>query len=197
MAPTQAERTETTRAALIAAGRRLFGRHGFAEASIEDLAREAGMTRGALYHHFDSKEALFEAVFESVELELITSAGRAAAKANDAWASLLAGCRSFLEAASDAEVQRIVSIDGPSVLGWAKWREIEERYALGALRASLDAAAKQGFLRGRDTETLAYMLLGALTEATLVLGSGARPAKQVYREVEALLEALRTAGAPE
>ena len=192
MAPTQAERTETTRAALIAAGRTLFGRDGFAAASIEELAREAGMTRGALYHHFESKEALFEAVFEAVELELITSAGRAAAKAKDAWQSLLAGCRSFLEAASDAEVQRIVSIDGPSVLGWAKWRAIEERYALGALRASLDGAAKQGFLQGRDTETLAYMLLGALTEATMVLASGARPAKQVHREVESLLEALRT-----
>jgi AcrR family transcriptional regulator len=196
MAPTQAERTEATRAALIAAGRKLFGRDGFAATSIEELAREAGVTRGALYHHFDSKEALFESVFEHVEIELISVAARSAAKGTDAWHSMLIACRAFLESAADPDVQRIVSIDGPSVLGWAKWREIEERYALGALRASLDRAAAEGFLQGRDTQTLAYMLLGALTEATLVLASGARPAKQVHREVELLLGSLRSNPSP-
>ena len=194
MTPTQAERTEATRTALIAAGRKLFGRDGFAATPIEDLAREAGVTRGALYHHFDSKEALFEAVFEAVEVELLTAGGAAGAKAKDAWSSLTAATRAFLTAAADPEAQRIVSIDGPSVLGWARWRAVEERYFIGALRGMLDRAASEGFLHGRDTETLSYMLLGALTEATMVLASGSRPARRVHGEVDALLEGLKASG---
>jgi AcrR family transcriptional regulator len=191
MAPTQAERSDATRGALVAAGRALFGRDGFAATSIEDLAREAGVTRGALYHHFDSKEAVFEAVFEQVEADLVMRAGAAAAKGKDAWRRLQLACAAFLQDASEPEAQRIISIDGPSVLGWARWREIEERYALGGLRATLDAAVQEGMLKNRDTETLAHLLLGALTEATLVMSSGGRSMKQVHREVEALLEGLK------
>ena len=190
--PTQAQRTESTRAALVAAGRRLFGRDGFAATSIEDLTAEAGVTRGALYHHFETKEALFEAVFESVEVELLARAAKASSGGKDPWARLKVGCRAFLQSASDPEVQRIISVDAPSVLGWEKWRSIEERYGLGAIRASLQAAAADGYLPRRDIETLAHILFGALIEATMVLASRSRPAKRVHAEFDALLEALRT-----
>jgi AcrR family transcriptional regulator len=190
--PTQTERTEATRAALVAAGRRLFGRDGFAGTSIEDLTDAAGVTRGALYHHFETKEALFEAVFESVEVELLAHAAKASAGGKDPWARLKSGCRAFLQSASHPEVQRIISVDAPSVLGWQRWRAIEERYGLGAIRASLQAAAADGYLPKRDIETLAHIVFGALIEATMVLASGTRPARAVHREVDALLEALRT-----
>jgi AcrR family transcriptional regulator len=175
---------------LVIAGRGLFGRYGFAATSIEDLAREAGVTRGALYHHFKTKEDLFQTVFEQLELELVTASARAAAEGKDAWRRLTAGCLAFLRETSDPAVQRTVLIDAPSVLGWEKWRMIEERYAIGVLRAGLQAAVNAGSLQGRDVETLTHMLLGALTEAAMVLASGVRTPQQVYGEVEALLSAL-------
>ncbi len=194
MSRTQAERTEATRAKLIAAGRRLFGDAGFAATSIEDLAREADVTRGALYHHFPGKEALFTAVFEGAEEELMTAAGKAAARETDAWRRLHAGCRGFLRASRAPDLQRIVLLDAPAVLGWDGWHAAEERYALGVLRAAIEAAMAEGHLRRRPAGALAHLLLGALNEAAMVVArSSPRSAvsAQVEAEVEALIEGLR------
>jgi AcrR family transcriptional regulator len=187
---TQAERRETTRVALMAAARRLFGERGFAAVSIEEIASEAGVTRGALYHHFDSKEALFGALFEALEQELVGRALKAATAAANPWESLRHGARAFLEGVSETPTRRIVLLDAPAVLGWEKWREIDLRYGLGALKAALKAAMDAGAMQERPIDPLAHMLLGALTEAAMMIGP------ETSREVaadqfDALLESLR------
>jgi AcrR family transcriptional regulator len=190
--PTQAERTDATRARLIEAGRALFGAQGFAAASIEDIASRAKVTRGALYHHFASKEDLFAAVFEQLEAELMAAAHRGGLAAKDAWERLRRGCRAFLEACGDPATQRML-LDAPSALGMDRWREIEERYALEAVRGSLELAMRDGQLTQRSPDALAHLLLAALNEGAMLIArsEGRTPAKAVMAEIDGLLEGLR------
>jgi AcrR family transcriptional regulator len=171
----RAEHVAQTRAALVAAGRRLFGRAGFAATSVEDLAREAGVTTGALYHHFPTKAALFEAVFELVHLELMQASGEAAANADAPMELLALGFEAFLDQVLKPDVQRIVITDAPSVLGPARFTELDERYAFAAIVAALDAAAQSGALRADDPQTLATLLLGMLTRGGMLIASSAEP----------------------
>jgi AcrR family transcriptional regulator len=171
----RAEHVAQTRAALVAAGRRLFGRAGFAATSVEDLAREAGVTTGALYHHFPTKAALFEAVFELVHLELMQASGEAAAGADTPMELLALGFEAFLDKVLEPDVQRIVITDAPSVLGPARFTELDERYAFAAIVAALDAAAHSGALRADDPQTLATLLLGMLTRGGMLIASSAEP----------------------
>jgi AcrR family transcriptional regulator len=192
--PTQAERTEATRTALISAGRELFGARGFAATSIEDLASSAGVTRGALYHHFEAKEDLFAAVFEQVEGELMAAAGRGSLAGSDAWDRMRRGCRAFLEACGDRAIQRML-LDAPSALGLDRWRAIEEKYALEAVRMSLEAAMRDGQIAKRSPDALAHLLLAALNEGAMLIArsEGKTSAKTVMGEIDALLEGLRAA----
>lgn len=187
---TQAERSATTTTALLTTARRLFGERGYADVSIEEIAREAGVTRGALYHHFKSKEELFAALFEAIEQELVGNALKAATAAADPWASLTAGARAFLEAVAQTPTRRIVLLDAPAVLGWEKWREIDLKYGLGAMRAALQAAMNAGAMRERPIEPLTHMLLGALTEAAMMVDDET-PVALAADQFEALLESLR------
>ena len=141
-----AERSEATRAALIAAARPLFAERGFSGVGTEEIVRAAGVTRGALYHQFADKRELFAAVFEQVEAEVTTETARAAVAsgASDPLAVLRVGALGWLEACSEPEVQRIVLLDGPAVLGWAAWREIGMRYALGLVENELREAVAAG-----------------------------------------------------
>jgi AcrR family transcriptional regulator len=171
----RAEHVAQTRAALVAAGRRLFGRAGFAATSVEDLAREAGVTTGALYHHFPTKAALFEAVFELVHFELMEASGEAAAGADAPMELLALGFEAFLDKVLEPDVQRIVITDAPSVLGPARFTELDERYAFAAIVAALEAAAQAGALRADDPQTLATLLLGMLTRGGMLIASSAEP----------------------
>jgi AcrR family transcriptional regulator len=191
--PTQSERTEATRSALLAAGRTLFGERGFAATSIEDLASVAGVTRGALYHHFSSKEDLFAAVFEQVEVELMAAAHKGSLAGSDAWDRMRRGCRAFLEACRDRAVQRIALLDAPAALGMERWRAIEEKYALETLRISLQVAMDEGQLPRRAPDALAHLLLSALNEGAMLIArtEGKVSAKTVMAEIDALLEGLR------
>jgi AcrR family transcriptional regulator len=186
---THAERRESTRAALIAAGRRLFATRGYDSVAAEQVVEEAGVTRGALYHHFDGKAGLFEAVFLEIEAELMTKFPLEELIGDDPMAALRAGVSRFLELSLENEVQRIALIDAPSVLGWARWQEIEAAHGLGLIRAGLDAAAAAGQLKPLPTEDLATALLGAMTESALAAARA--PHKQVARKrAEAVLLAL-------
>jgi AcrR family transcriptional regulator len=171
----RAEHVAQTRAALVAAGRLLFGRAGFAPTSVEDLAREAGVTTGALYHHFPTKAALFEAVFELVHAELMSASGEAAERADGAVESLAAAFEAFLDKVLEPDVQRIIISDGPSVLGPARFTELDERYAFAAIVAALQWAADSGLLRADDPATLARLLLGALTRGGMLIASSDEP----------------------
>jgi AcrR family transcriptional regulator len=185
----RAEQVAQTRAALVAAGRRLFGTAGFAATSVEDIAREARVTTGALYHHFPTKAAVFEAVFEELHADMLEASVQAAAAADGPVALLLAAIGAFLDQVLEPEVQRIIITDAPAVLGLARFIELDERYAYAGFVAALQEATEAGALRVDDPGTLARLLLGALTRAGLLIASSAEP-KATRDAVAATMQAL-------
>ena len=167
--PTQAERTEATRARLIATARRLFAEKGFASTSTEEILSEASVSRGALYHHFPSKTDLFQATFEAVEDDLTAQVMTAAATTSDPKRMLERGFEAFLDQCRNPEVQRIVMIDGATVLGWDTWHALDERYGFGAIKAVLALAAEQGTIPTSSVDPMAHLLLGAVMQAGMVV----------------------------
>ncbi len=195
MSRKQAERSEATRNELLRVARALFAEHGFADTPLDLVAERAGVTKGALYHHFKNKRELFQAVFEQLEGELCEKVIVAAAGAgDDVWEGLKAGVRAFLEAALDPACQRIVMLEGPSVLGWETWREIDERYGYGLTKASLEAAMDAGVLARRPVEPLARLFLAALSEAGIQIARAPNTREemeQMSAAVMSILEAMR------
>jgi AcrR family transcriptional regulator len=159
------ERGRTTRERLIAAGRELFGELGYEATSVEAVLQRAGVARGGLYHHFDSKKSLFDAVLDRVVAE-VSDQVSAAARGLDPVAGLRAGCAAWLTAAMDPAVQRIVLLDPPSVVGWNRWRELDELHTLGRLRRSLELIAASGRIPGDHVDLLAHMVLASVSEAS-------------------------------
>jgi AcrR family transcriptional regulator len=159
-----------TREALVSAARELFGKNGYAATSTEEIVERAGVTKGALYHHFADKVALFRAVFEQVQLE-VSDAAVAEFNQPDSWAALIAGCRLWVEAHADPAVRQIVLIDARGVLGWEVAREIETRFSTVALRGALRKAMHSGVITRQPLRPLSVMLIGALSEACLYLAS--------------------------
>jgi AcrR family transcriptional regulator len=187
---TQAQRAETTRTALIDAARGLFAERGYDVVGAEEIVRAAGLTRGALYHHFPSgKRDLLEAVYEAVEAE---STERVAHVVLDSamespLAAMKAGVASFLDECAEPGFQQIVLHDAPAVLGWDRWREISASNGLGLIEASLIAAIEAGEIRPLPVKPTAHLLLGALDEAAMLIRT-ADPAGRA--EVTTVLLAL-------
>jgi AcrR family transcriptional regulator len=176
---TQADRTAATRAALVAAARKLFAEHGYAEVGTERVAQAAGVTRGALYHQFADKADLFAAVLEAVEIDLTTRLidAVAASATDDPLAALVAGADAWLDASAEPEVRRIALLDGPAVLGWERWREVGMRHGLGLVTALLTELMDAGAVPAQPIEPLAHVLIGALDEAALYVALAADPAR--------------------
>jgi AcrR family transcriptional regulator len=190
----QAQRTEATKARLLAVARRLFVEHGFAGVPAEELVRQAGLTRGALYHHFGGKEGLFAALHEIIQQEVTARINAAAMQAPDAWAGLRAGCHAFLQACVDPEVQRIMLLDAPVVLSWERWREVDARYGLGSLKQGLRYAMERGFIAEQPIDPLAHLLVGAMNEAAMWIARAPAPdeaLRQATVALDALLEGVR------
>jgi AcrR family transcriptional regulator len=191
---TQAERREATREALISAGRRLFAERGYDEVSSEEIVTAAGVTRGALYHHFDGKRGLFAAVFERIEADLVGRFDVSVLTGAEPIDALLAAADQFLDLSLETEVQRVALLDGPAVLGWEEWHEIEARYGLGLIEAGLTAAREAGQIRDVPIPELAVMILGALIEAALQLARAPEDGEARERTgaaLRSLLEGLR------
>jgi AcrR family transcriptional regulator len=163
---------------LIAAARRLFGAEGFADVGAERIARDAGMTRGALYHQFTDKADLFAAVLDQVEAEIAQRVANSVAgfDPNDSAGMLLAGANAWLDASSEPELQRIVLLDGPSVLGWERWREICIRHPVGLIAALLQDGIDRGSLPAQPVQALTHVLVGAVDEAALYIAQAENPA---------------------
>lgn len=192
-----AERTAETRGALIAAARALFAERGYAAVGTEEIVRTARMTRGALYHHFASKEDLFRAVYEDVERETVEKVAAVAMSASDPISALRAGARAFLDACEDPAVQQITLIDAPSVLGWEQWREIGLRYGFGLVQGTLEAAMDAGLIERQPVRPLAHLLLGSIDEAALLVAranDGGRTKREVSAVVDRYLDALVGSG---
>src|SRR3954451_19196679 len=193
---TQAERRAATRAALLAAARSLFAARGYAEVATEEVVQRAGVTRGALYHHFAGKHELFAAVYEEVERELTERIVREIPLEGDPdpLGVLRRGAAAFLDACLEPEVQRIAVLDAPSVLGWEALRALGERYGLGAIQAALQNAVATGRLAPQPIRPLAHLLLAALGEAGLLIARAddvAAARREVGAKLDRLLESLR------
>jgi AcrR family transcriptional regulator len=189
LSPTQAERSEATRAALLAAARALFAERGYAAVSTSEIVAGAHVTRGALYHHFEDKRALFEAVHEELEAELMARIGRDMSGDAATFDLLVAGTDRFLDACEDPAIARITLQEAPSVLGWRRWREIDARYSMGLIIGVLKRGMQAGDLRAQPVEPLAHLLFGAVCEAGLLIATGV-PRAQVRAPLLALLDGL-------
>ncbi|MFI6793825.1 TetR/AcrR family transcriptional regulator [Nonomuraea sp. NPDC050383] len=168
----RAERGAATRERVVAIARRLFAEHGYEGTSIEAVLHESGLSRGALYHHYAGKDALFEAVLEAVEAEVGRAIIASVRGVDDPRQALVTGCLEWVRLAGDPVVRRIVLIDAPSVLGWERWRAMEERYAFGMLKAALQAtkAVPEEF-----ADLHAHMLLAAINESALLVARDGDP----------------------
>jgi AcrR family transcriptional regulator len=191
----RAEQVAQTRAALVRAGRQLFGENGFKATSVDDLARAARVTTGALYHHFPTKSDLFEAVFEQAHTDLMTEATQAAHGAADSLDELARGIDAFLDGVLQTDIQRILLIDGPAVLGLARYTELDERYAFTVISESLRWASEAGTVRVEDPDTVTRLLLGALTRGALLIANSDNPVTTRHA-VSASMRTLLNAFAP-
>ena len=172
---TQADRSAATRDALVAAARRLFAAHGFAEVPTDAIVAAAGVTRGALYHQFADKTALFDAVMQAVEADIARRLADevAAAGVSDPVDALRLAVRTWLDICVEPEIHRVSLIDGPSVLGWARWREVCQQHVFGLVQAILARGIELGRIRVQPVRPLAHVLMGAGDEAALYVAEAA------------------------
>jgi AcrR family transcriptional regulator len=192
---TKAEQSAATRRVLLQVARKLFTERGYAETTTQDLARRAGMTKGALYHNFKDKEDLFRAVFDYVEREMAEKVAAAARAEAAPWKQFCRGCEAHLDACLDPGVRRIIMLDGPAVLGWEAWRRMDGRYGWRLVGAGLEAAMRAGDVDPEPAEPLAHLLLGALNEAAMVIAHADNPEaarREVGAAVSRLLRRLRS-----
>jgi AcrR family transcriptional regulator len=191
MARTQAERSAATQQALIDAARRLWGERGYAEVSTPEIVEAAGVTRGAMYHQYADKAALFRAVVEALDQEIIErlQATVAAAMPETPADTMHAMADAWLDIAAEPEVRQLMLLDAPSVIGWVEYREMSQRNALESAEQLLSAAIEAGQLRPQPLRPLAIVLLGALDEAAIYLASADDPA-QAREEVRAVVRDL-------
>jgi AcrR family transcriptional regulator len=190
---------QLTRRQLVDAATRVFAERGYDAASVEAVLAATGVSRGALYHHFKGKDALFAAVLEATEERIaaaIVGAARAAATPREA---LRAGAHAWLRLAEDPAAQQIALIDAPAVVGWERWREIDARHGFGLLKGALQAIASEGGLRPELVDSFAHMLLAALLELALLIARSAdreTALRSAGEAVDQLLERLVGRDAP-
>lgn len=187
----RAEQRAATRQALLAEGRRQFAADGYHHVVLAEVARAAGVTKGAAYHHFDSKAGLFRAVVSEVQRELGERVAAAAERHQDLWEQLRAGCRAFLAAGTDPAVRLILLVDAPAVLGWEEWRALDEESSARHLAEALTALAAAGIIDDQPVDPLTQLLSGAMNEAALWIARGGDP-QAGEQALDRLLAGLRT-----
>ncbi len=195
---TQAERSAATREILVTAARKLFAADGFSEVSTQAIVAEAGVTRGALYHQFADKTELFVAVYEQVEADLVGRVAEALGEREPSGPveAMRMGARLFLDLCAAPDVQRIVLVDAPAVLGWQRWREVGARYGLGVIEAMLTAAIADGAIPEQPVRASAHVLLGALDEAALYVSRAEDPERardEMYAVCDRIISGLAQA----
>jgi AcrR family transcriptional regulator len=191
---TQAERRRATIESILSAGRRLFGERGFAATTMDDIAEQARVAKGAVYHHFATKEAVFEAVFDQVSRALVQEIDRAVRTEKDVLSAMVAGTQHYFVACAKGPTGQIILRDGPAVLGWERWREIDAQHFGGKIPRALAAAMDAGLIARQPVEPLARLLLGAVTEAAVACAGRfdvLKAGNEYTRAFKSLLEALR------
>ncbi|SCG48452.1 TetR/AcrR family transcriptional regulator [Micromonospora coxensis] len=189
----RAQQREQTRRELLRQSRRLFADRGYAAVGLAEIVRVAGVTKGALYHHFASKEELFRAVLAEVQDEVGRRVATAAEAHDDPWTRFTAGCQEFLTASTDPDLQRIMLVDGPSVLGWHEWRALDEAASGRHLAEALTDLLAAGLIPAQPVAPLTHLLSGAMNEAALWLARSTDPAdlSATRAALGRMLDALR------
>jgi AcrR family transcriptional regulator len=183
-------RGQATRAHLIDVATRLFAERGYDGTSIEAVLDASGVSRGSLYHHFPSKEALFWAVLEGIAARVGQQIADVERGAPDPVAALRAGCLTWIRLAGDPVVQQIVLIDAPAVMGWQRWRELDEQASLGEFKAALAYAAETGRIEPRHVDAFAHILMAAINEVALMVARADDPAAALTAGESAVAEFL-------
>lgn len=187
----QAARSEATRTKLIDVGIELFSERGYAGVGTEEIVERAQVTRGALYHHFGDKRALFRAVHEELEQRIVTGIATAleANPREDPLEALEVAAGAVLDVALDSKIARVTLIDAPSVLGWEEWREIDVRYGLGLTEAVLNAAMESGRIPKQPVRPLAHLLVAAVGEAAIMVATANDP-NRARKDLEPAMRSL-------
>ena len=191
---THAERRAGTQAAVMKAARKLFGERGFAATSVDDIASASRLAKGAIYHYFKTKNDLFEAVFEEASSDLVKVIDGAVRSEKDTLAALASGTRLYFSKCAKGPTGQIILRDGPAVLGWQRWREIDEKHFGGKIPRALNIAMEAGIIERQPVEPLARLLLGAVTEAAVACAGSAdirKSGADYARAFRSLLDALR------
>jgi AcrR family transcriptional regulator len=188
-------KADETRAALIRAARSLFAQKGFHATGTSEIVALAKVSRGALQHHFRRKEDLFLAVFHDVEQDMLKdSATLDHAERGTEWLRFRADVGRFLDAASTPEVQQIILIDGPAVLGWTEWRRLEAHYGLGVVERAVIDGMEANYIRPQPSRLLAHLILSMIDEAALLVANAIEPEtarQEAHQAIETLLASLR------
>ena len=189
------EYSESTRNALVDSAVELFTKRGYAATSLDEVARRARVTKGALYHHFSGKQALFEAAFDAVESTVMGRLAETITGPGDAWERAKASVRHYItKVCLDPSYQRIVIHEGPVVMGWERWREAEDHFSFGLVRAAIQALVDSGEISDLPVEVTARLLFGALSAAATLIAGAEDPKKagnEVTGTIIRLLERLR------
>jgi AcrR family transcriptional regulator len=184
------ERGRATRAHLVDVATRLFAAHGYDGTSIETVLAESGVSRGSLYHHFAGKDALFWAVLEDIAARAGRQLADAERDAPDPVAALRIGCLVWIRLAGDQAFAQTVLIDAPAVLGWQRWRELDEQNSLGHFRAALAYAAGTGSIEARHVDTFAHIVMATINEVALMIARAEDPAAALSAGESAVAEFL-------
>jgi AcrR family transcriptional regulator len=187
--------SESTRKALVDSAVELFTRNGYAATSLDAVARRARVTKGALYHHFSGKQALFEAAFEAVEKAAVERLAEVVGGDGSAWHRAVEGIEIYVRSCLDPSYQRIVIHEGPVVMGWERWRETEENFSFGLVKAAIEALIESGEIVEVPIEVTARILLGALSAGATVIAGAEDPKKagaEVSRTIVTVLEGMRS-----
>lgn len=190
MARATKEDSELTANRIRETAREMFAAQGYAEVQLEEVATRAGYTRGALYHHYAGKKALFAAVLEDIHAEVEVAVVAAADEHAEPWEQLEAGCLAFLRASTRPDIARLLLVEGPAVVGWEAWRAHDSHHSYRQLEEVLGELEATGEIRPGAAEPAAPLLSGAMNEAALWLASTARPDAEAGVE-ETLLVMLR------
>lgn len=193
MAGKRTAQRDATAAALVAEARRQFATNGYAAVRLADIVSALGITKGALYHHFDGKIELFRAVVREMQREVGDRVAAAAETQGDPWDELIAGCEAFLAAQPDPEVRQIMLVDAPAVLGWREWRAMDDATSGTLLVEILGTLVDSGTIAMQPVEPLARLLSGAMNEAALWLAETDSPTapSDTSAALRRLLDSLR------
>jgi AcrR family transcriptional regulator len=188
------EYSESTRQALVDSAVEFFTKRGYASTSLDEVAKRARVTKGALYHHFSGKQALFEAAFDAVETRVMAQLTEIVVGPGDPWERAMNGVGQYIKICLDPSYQRIVVHEAPVVMGWERWREAEDHFSFSIVRTSIQALVESGVIDDLPVEVASRLLFGALTAGAAVIARAENPKKasaEVATTVVTMLGRLR------